>query len=922
MTLAVGAPVHPREAERLKALADDQILDTAAEATFDAFALLAAQLLGTPMALVSFVDESRAWFKARVGFDVSEAPRDTAFCSYALVGDDIFEVTDASHDARFTANPHVAGALGVRFYAGAPIVGREGLPLGTLCVLDREARTLTAEQRETLQRLAGAVGELLESRRAMITLLDSARTELYHFSIETGAIAFASRAALDNLGYTLSAVRELPVGSVFPAIDVETLATAAARLDADPTSRIEIETTLRRKDATTYPARMRLEVQRARGRDLGIATVVDLSETFRAEQRIALLTTAVESANDGIVITVPEGQTASVISYANEAFLRQTGYASDEIIGQPLSIFSGPSTDRTALRSMRGALDHGASARLEYVMYRRDGSQYWVDSTVKPLAPDAGGRRHFVWIQRDVTDSVLRGIALETANEKLTTLTSIARSLFSALEPRLLIESLLFGVYELTGNDALLYAALPNGGFAITRDLGVPANDAPVGDDFIDTTAVSDLVHLSPDGERAGARVLSPSGAVVYVLEMRKAVEGSLENSDVFSLGLLAQFFAVAARNVELYNELATRRASVVELNQIKNDLIAMLAHDFQGPLTTIVGFAEVLAERDDVDEETRTFLEMISSSAQRLAGLAQDTLQLSRLEQNEFVLHYEDVDLEALVRDIARTLSVTRRIDVRAVKDAPTMRGDGPRLRQVFENLIGNAIKYSPSGESIEVVLRADGDSLEVAIRDRGIGIPSADRDKVFGRFARASNARRLGIAGTGFGLYLVRSIVELHGGTIAVTSKEGAGSTFRVQLPIDRRSAAHHFVRRVLLVDSDGAMRSYAAQALRTAGLHVAVATSFEDVINTIGDDEFDVAIVDVDRIADAPEDFRARLAAVLPKDVGLAWLGGTALGLPEGWDAFIGKPFLSKDLSLAVETAIGRATNRVARASAVRP
>ncbi|MBV9067064.1 MAG: hypothetical protein JO231_00005, partial [Acidobacteria bacterium] len=108
----------------------------------------------------------------------------------------------------------------------------------------------------------------------------------------------------------------------------------------------------------------------------------------------------------------------------------------------------------------------------------------------------------------------------------------------------------------------------------------------------------------------------------------------------------------------------ASRRDAVVELNQVKNDLIAMLAHDFKGPLTTIVGFADVLAEDDRFDYEARQYLGMISSSAMRLASLATDTLALSRLEQNELALALGEVDLVALVRDVVRVFSVTRPID------------------------------------------------------------------------------------------------------------------------------------------------------------------------------------------------------------------------------------------------------------------
>ena len=198
-----------------------------------------------------------------------------------------------------------------------------------------------------------------------------------------------------------------------------------------------------------------------------------------------------------------------------------------------------------------------------------------------------------------------------------------------------------------------------------------------------------------------------------------------------------------------------------------------------------------MLADDDRFDHESRQYLGMISSSAMRLAALATDTLALSRLEQNELALTLGNVDLAALVRDVVRVFSVTRPIDLRVSGAGLTVHGDEARLRQVVENVIGNAIKYSPGGEPVEVAIRSRQGGVELSVRDRGIGIPEGERGKLFGRFARASNARALGIGGTGFGLYLTKSIVELHGGTIDVKSVEGQGSTFRVFVPVPPCSA-----------------------------------------------------------------------------------------------------------------------------------
>lgn len=161
------APLPENEDQRLAALLSYEILDTGAEPAFDDITKIIAHICDVPVAMVSLLDDKRQWFKAKVGVDLAETPRELAFCGHAILHDGVMEVPDAAQDPRFANNPLVTGEHGVRFYAGAPLHNGDGLKIGTLCVLDNKPRILTEQQKEHLQALARQVMAQLELRRAL-----------------------------------------------------------------------------------------------------------------------------------------------------------------------------------------------------------------------------------------------------------------------------------------------------------------------------------------------------------------------------------------------------------------------------------------------------------------------------------------------------------------------------------------------------------------------------------------------------------------------------------------------------------------------------------------------------------------------------------------------------------------------------------
>lgn len=254
-------------------------------------------------------------------------------------------------------------------------------------------------------------------------------------------------------------------------------------------------------------------------------------------------------------------------------------------------------------------------------------------------------------------------------------------------------------------------------------------------------------------------------------------------------VGVLTTTFNRMAEQIQRGRaELEAQNEKLRESERLKSELVSIVSHELRTPLASVLGFTSLLLTRDVSPEDQRRYLEIIDAQGRRLSSLLNDFLDIERLEEGQLKLARELFDLGELVGEQAQLFagqSDKHRLDVVLPPKPLPVRGDPNRLAQVVGNLLSNAIKYSPEGGTVKVVGEQHDDLVRVSVRDEGLGIPDELQQEVFGKFFRG-DAAASGIAGSGLGLTIARSVVEAHGGRISVESASGEGSVFWLELPV----------------------------------------------------------------------------------------------------------------------------------------
>jgi len=232
------------------------------------------------------------------------------------------------------------------------------------------------------------------------------------------------------------------------------------------------------------------------------------------------------------------------------------------------------------------------------------------------------------------------------------------------------------------------------------------------------------------------------------------------------------------------------------ELDRLKDEFVSLVSHELRTPLTSIRGYVELLLDDGDkFSADQRRFLEIVDRNSSRLLELVGDLLFLAQIEAGKLAIEVGTVDLNRVVEECVETSSPAadaRGIELRSrLERLPKIQGDRARLAQVLDNLVSNAIKFTPRSGRVEVRLSAEGDAAVLEVEDSGLGIPEAEQAQLFERFFRSSTATEHAIPGTGLGLTITKAIVDRHGGGIEVESAEGAGTTVRVRLPLESRQS-----------------------------------------------------------------------------------------------------------------------------------
>lgn len=234
-----------------------------------------------------------------------------------------------------------------------------------------------------------------------------------------------------------------------------------------------------------------------------------------------------------------------------------------------------------------------------------------------------------------------------------------------------------------------------------------------------------------------------------------------------------------------------------LKLERMKAEFVASVSHELRSPLAAVMGYTEIVLSEGagPLTELQQEFLQAVQESSRRLEWLINDLLDVSRMETGRYTLEIQPLAPGRLLQSAADNVlhaAAERGVDLRVgLPDfLPEMEGDARRLRQVLDNLLGNALKFTHRGGHVVVRAWARDQDLVIEVRDDGIGIPEEDRERIFERFYRAGNVRTEDAGGTGLGLYIARGIVTAHGGSIELESTVGSGSTFRVRLPLRVRS------------------------------------------------------------------------------------------------------------------------------------
>lgn len=795
----VTPPPPPDEDRRLARLAALAVMDSEPEPLFDHLTALAAQICGTPVALLGLLDERRQWFKAAVGFGRSETPRALTFCAHTLLADGLFEVCDARLDERFVEHPDVLASPPLRFYAGVPIRLDDGSHPGTLCVVDFKPRELTEAQREALTRLADAAAEALMMRERALGLAgDEAAEQPFRVLAETTPLGIFRTDAAGHFIFTNANWQRICGLSARAALGegwAATLTTEDSSSVLDHWQRcIELR----------QPFEMRYRLRRggnghgvrqvwARARPLlapdgGLRGFVGITEDVT--DRIS----AERELRDSKVLLDRTGRVAGIGGWSLDLQTEEIVWSDQTCRIHDLEPGHVPSLEeainyykpeaRTVIQAaVQRGMQHGEAWSLELPLVTAKGREIWVLSQGQVDWQD-GVPVRLVGAFQDVTEHHRAAVELEHNRQRLRALYESTPALMHSVDAAGRVLSVSDRWLERLG-----YKRQQVIGRAMD-DFMTPESSQQVRDIY--RPAMWRDGHVSD----CPVQLICADGRLRDVL-VSAVAEYTASGQPLRALALVDDITEDLQRRAELAHEQRMRRQTerhVQELDQLlheRSEMLDVLAHEVRQPLNNasaaLQGAAASLAGRGERQAQERlTRAQAVLGTV--LAGV-DNTLAAASLLAGGGRVAREDTDIDTLIAVTIADLPREQRDRIVVHRHTATRTAlmDMSLLRLALRNLLSNALKYAPgvSPVTLHVIDFDEPAVLQFEVADAGPGIPRELLPRLFTRGARGSGHAGVGESAHGLGLYIVRRVMDMHGGTAELLRTGPLGTVMRLSLP-----------------------------------------------------------------------------------------------------------------------------------------
>lgn len=536
-------------------------------------------------------------------------------------------------------------------------------------------------------------------------------------------------------------------------------------------------------------------------------TLIDISNKDEMDRRQAFLSAIVDSSDDAIISKSLEGIITSWNAGAEKIF----GYKETEITGKPITTLIPVSRlgeeDHILSEIKKGnRVDHFETVRLH-----KSGKEIPISLTISPIKDTGGKVIGASKIARNISDQVQIQQSLTEYAQNLEAINELVRSISEKMDIQEILQQVTDATTKLTGAafGAFFYNTINEEGEAFMlftlsgapreafECLGMPRNTAifaPTfnGSGIVRSNDIRKDVRFGKNAPHHGmpkghlpvvsylaVPVVLANGHVIGGLFFGHPEEAKFTaNHEVIVSGIAAQA-AIALDNSRLFEE-------VKALSVKKDEFIALASHELKTPLTTISGYLQIM-DKKLTDPLNRKFIDKAISQVARLDKLISDLLDISKIEAGKLLFDMEDFDLVELTAEVIESFryanSAYNIIFSDSVSHIP-VKADKHRIEQVINNLLGNAIKYSPESFNIDISCTVYENKVQVTFKDSGIGLTSEQQSQIFSRFYRAEGTGKT--PGLGLGLYLAKEIVTRHGGIIGVKSEFGRGSEFYFTLSL----------------------------------------------------------------------------------------------------------------------------------------